>query len=53
MHGERHGEEGCTGANQEPAAVRHSITSFARAKRDWDIVKPIALAVLRLTTRSN
>src|SRR5215467_9023329 len=29
MHGERHGEEGCTGANQEPAAVCHSITSFA------------------------
>jgi len=53
MHGERHGEEGCTSANQEPAAVCHSITSFARAKRDWGIVKPIALAVLGLTTRSN
>src|SRR5215468_5548595 len=34
MHGERHGEEGCTGANQEPAAVCHPITSFARAKRE-------------------
>src|SRR6516164_2868520 len=31
----------------------HSMTSSARARIDWGIVRPSALAVLRLTTSSN
>jgi hypothetical protein len=34
-------------------ALVHSMTSSARASRDWGIVRPRAFAVLRLMTRSS
>ena len=37
----------------ECAAVQHWMISSARTKSDWGIVRPRALAVLRLITRSN
>ena len=47
-------------AQIEPAPLRdpvrlsvHSITSSARSRSDWGIVKPSAFAVLRLTDTSS
>jgi len=50
---ERRGE--CTGqrGQQEAAAVHYSINWSARANTDGGIVRPRALAVLRLMTSSN
>ena len=39
--------------DQEHAAVHHSITRSARSNSDGGIVRPSALAVLRLMTSSN
>src|SRR3989304_781079 len=36
-----------------PAALAHRITSSARMRTDWGMVRPRALAVLRFTTSSN
>src|SRR5215470_2762428 len=38
---------------RDELAALHSITSSARSRKDSGIVRPIALAVVRLTTRSN
>src|SRR5262249_41065908 len=45
----RHAGEKC----DELAALYHSITSSARARKDSGIVRPIAFAALTLTTSSN
>src|SRR5262249_59949802 len=38
---------------RDELAARHSITSSARSRNDSGIVRPSALAVVRLMTRSN
>src|SRR5215468_8304671 len=53
LGGERRGKEAaCQGAN-EGAPGDHSITSSARLKTDDGIVRPMALAVLRLMMKSS
>src|SRR5262249_40302393 len=45
---------GCRATEQgDELAALHSITSSARNRNDSGIIRPSALAVLRLTTRSN
>src|SRR5262249_46740616 len=44
---------GCTAEKRYELAALHSITSSARASSVGGIVKPSALAVIRLITRSN
>src|SRR5262249_42204215 len=51
LGGERRGED-CSQPSDEGAAV-HSISWSARSSSDSGMVIPNALAVLRLTTRSN
>jgi hypothetical protein len=50
LGGERRSDkaECCTGDERSP--VDHSITWSARSRSDWGIVRPRALAVLRLAT---
>src|SRR5262249_36864025 len=50
---ERRGERPNQRGQQEAAAVHHSSTWSARASSEGGIVRPSALAVLRLMTRSN
>ena len=50
---ERRGEEGTSQGSEEHPPVHHSITWSARCRRDGGMVRPRALAVLRLMTRSN
>src|SRR5262249_49329141 len=52
LGGDRRGEE-AEGARNERSPVYHSITSSARASTDGGMVRPRALAVLRLITSSN
>jgi hypothetical protein len=51
--GEWRGEEAASYGAKEPASVHYSITWSARCKSDGGIVRPRALAVLRLITSSN
>src|SRR5262249_36615291 len=51
--GERRGKETAGKAGDERAPVHYSIPSSARPSSDCGIVKPRALAVLRLITKSN
>jgi hypothetical protein len=53
LGGERRGKQNGTRASKERATVYHSITSSARPSSDGGIVRPRALAVLRLMTSSN
>src|SRR5262249_38596168 len=53
LRGERRGEETASKGPEERTPVDHWITSSARSRRDWGMVRPRALAVFRLTTRSN
>jgi hypothetical protein len=50
LGGERRGEEHRTRASEERAALHHWMTSSARLNTDGGIVRPRALAVLRLMT---
>src|SRR5215468_9545187 len=50
---ERHGEKHRTRASDERSPLHYSITSSARPSSDGGIVRPRALAVLRLMTSSN
>src|SRR5262245_12354089 len=43
----------CAAEQRDELAALHSITSSARSRNDSGIVSPIALAVVRLMTRSN
>src|SRR5215472_5971859 len=43
----------CAAEQRDELAPPHSITSSARASSDGGIVRPSALAVIRLITRSN
>src|SRR5262245_28515402 len=49
---ERRGEEACR-RNKEGPSVHHLMTSSARASTEGGIVRPSALAVLKLMTSSN
>ena len=51
LDGERRDQEHHTSASEEGAAVHYWITSSARASTDGGIVRPMALAVLRLMTK--
>src|SRR5262249_10878538 len=53
LGGERRGEKSAGKARNERAAGDHWITSSARASSEGGIVRPRALAVLRLMTNSN
>src|SRR5206468_4227925 len=53
LSGKRRCEEHQTRASEERAPVHHSISSSARRSSDGGIVRPRALAVLRLITSSN
>src|SRR5689334_5784965 len=53
LGGERRGEEHRPRASEECAPIHHWITSSARPSTDGGIVRPRALAVLRLMTSSN
>src|SRR5262249_44678948 len=53
LGGERRGEEHRTRAREERAAVHYWITSSARPSTDGGMVRPSALAVLRLIASSN
>src|SRR5499433_683213 len=53
LGGERRGEETASHSANERAPGDHSMTWSARARRDGGIVRPSALAVLRLITSSN
>src|SRR5262249_43127524 len=50
LGGEWRGEDHSTRASEERAAVHHWISSSARANSDGGMVRPRALAVLRLMT---
>src|ERR1700730_15269429 len=50
---ERRGEEGARPGTEERSPVHYSITWSARCRSDGGIVRPRALAVLRLMTSSN
>src|SRR5262245_43719421 len=50
---ERHGEDAPTHHSDERSPVHHSMTWSARPSTDCGIFRPRALAVWRLTTRSN
>src|SRR6266508_1489826 len=52
LGGERRGEEHRTRACQERAPLHHWMSSSARSRSDCGIVRPSALAVLRLITSS-
>src|SRR5262249_41463307 len=49
----RHRPRGRAAEQRDELAPLHSITSSARRRKDSGIVSPIALAVVRLMTRSN
>ena len=53
LGGERRGEEAASQSPEERAPVHHSMTWSARCRSDGGIVRPRALAVLRLMTNSN
>ena len=52
LGGERRGEQAASRCEDECPTVDHSITSSARCRSNWEIVRPRALAVLRLRTNS-
>ena len=53
LGGERRGEEPASHSAEECPPTHYWITSSARDKSDGEIVRPRALAVLRLITSSN
>ncbi len=53
LGGERHGQGPQRQPAQERAPAHHCMISSARTRIDWGIVRPSALAVLRLITSSN
>src|SRR5262249_3877552 len=53
LSGERRGEDHSTCSSEERTPIHYWITSSARPSSDGGIVRPSALAVLRLMTSSN